>query len=79
MDELLIEVGQLRVVAYGILINVLFLLVPRRVMPTPGDSWRRRRPPKSSTSSGEDTTPMTGVARNGQGLGPIPSRSPGGR
>lgn len=34
LDELLIDLGRLRVVAYGLLIIVLFLWVPRGVIPT---------------------------------------------
>ncbi len=45
-DEVLIEFGQLRVVAYGVLIIVLFLWVPRGVIPTLRDLFRSpKRPP----------------------------------
>lgn len=43
IDELLIALGQLRVLVYGALIIVLFLWLPRGVLPTLGDWLRRRR------------------------------------
>jgi branched-chain amino acid transport system permease protein len=43
VDELLIELGQLRLLAYGVLIIILFLRIPRGVIPTVGDLVRRRR------------------------------------
>jgi branched-chain amino acid transport system permease protein len=43
IDEILIEFGQLRQVAYGILIIVLFLWMPRGVIPTVASLWRRVR------------------------------------
>jgi len=43
VDEILIEFGQLRQVAYGILIIVLFLRMPRGVIPTVASLWRRVR------------------------------------
>lgn len=43
LDEVLIGFGQLRVVAYGVLIIVLFLWMPRGVIPTAGSLWRRVR------------------------------------
>lgn len=43
VDEILIDFGQLRVVAYGILIIVLFLWMPRGVIPTVASLWRRVR------------------------------------
>lgn len=46
-DEVLIEFGQLRVVAYGVLIIVLFLWVPRGVIPTLRDLFRRAKQPPS--------------------------------
>ncbi|MHC4234850.1 MAG: branched-chain amino acid ABC transporter permease [Planctomycetota bacterium] len=42
-DEILIEFGQLRVVAYGVLIVALFLWMPRGVIPTVASLWRRVR------------------------------------
>jgi branched-chain amino acid transport system permease protein len=45
IDEVLIELGQLRVLVYGILIIVLFLWIPRGVIPTLGDLIRRQRSP----------------------------------
>ena len=48
VDELLIDFGQLRQVAYGILVIVLFLWMPRGLIPTLVSLWGRvRRPTKS--------------------------------
>lgn len=43
VDEILIDFGQLREVAYGILIIVLFLWMPRGVIPTATALWTRIR------------------------------------
>lgn len=43
VDELFIELGQLREFIYGLLIIALFLWVPRGVIPTLGQWLRRRR------------------------------------
>jgi branched-chain amino acid transport system permease protein len=43
VDEMLIDFGQLRQVAYGILIIALFLWLPRGVIPSAGSLWRRYR------------------------------------
>lgn len=43
VDEILIDFGQLRQVAYGILIIALFLWMPRGVIPTVASLWRRYR------------------------------------
>lgn len=43
IDEILIDFGQLRHVAYGILIIVLFLWMPRGMIPTLDAVWRRVR------------------------------------
>jgi branched-chain amino acid transport system permease protein len=43
LDEVLIELGQLRVLVYGILVIVLFLWIPRGVIPTLQGLLRRRR------------------------------------
>lgn len=43
VDELLIDFGQLRQVAYGILVIVLFLWMPRGLLPTVDSLWRRVR------------------------------------
>jgi len=43
LDEVLIEFGQLRLVAYGVLIIALFLWMPRGVIPTVASVWRRIR------------------------------------
>jgi branched-chain amino acid transport system permease protein len=43
VDEILIEFGQLRLVIYGTLILVLFLFLPRGVIPTVTSLWRRVR------------------------------------
>ena len=43
VDEILIDFGQLRQAAYGILVIVLFLWMPRGVIPTVDSLWRRVR------------------------------------
>jgi branched-chain amino acid transport system permease protein len=43
VDEILIDFGQLRQVAYGVLVIVLFLWMPRGVIPTVTSLWRRLR------------------------------------
>ena len=43
VDEILIDFGQLRQVAYGILIIVLFLWMPRGLIPTINSVWHRVR------------------------------------
>ena len=43
VDEILIDFGQLRQVAYGILVIVLFLWMPRGLIPTLAPLWRRVR------------------------------------
>jgi branched-chain amino acid transport system permease protein len=43
VDEILIDFGQLRQVAYGILIIVLFLWMPRGLIPTLDSLWHRVR------------------------------------
>jgi len=43
VDEILIDFGQLRQVAYGILIIVLFLRMPRGLIPAMDSLWRRVR------------------------------------
>jgi branched-chain amino acid transport system permease protein len=43
VDEVLIDFGQLRQVAYGILVIVLFLWMPRGLIPTVDSVWRRVR------------------------------------
>lgn len=43
IDELLVDLGQLRLLAYGALIVALFLWIPRGVIPTSRDLLRRRR------------------------------------
>ena len=43
VDEILIDFGQLRQVAYGILVIVLFLWMPRGLIPTATSLWRRVR------------------------------------
>lgn len=45
IDELLVEVGQLRVFIYGALVIALFLWIPRGVIPTLTDLRRRRARP----------------------------------
>lgn len=43
IDELLVDLGQLRLLTYGVLIIALFLWIPRGVIPTVGDWLKRRR------------------------------------
>jgi branched-chain amino acid transport system permease protein len=43
IDEVLIDFGQLRQVSYGILIIVLFLWIPRGLIPTAASLWRHVR------------------------------------
>ena len=43
VDELLIDFGQLRQVAYGILVIALFLWMPRGLLPSLDSLWRRVR------------------------------------
>lgn len=43
IDEVLIDFGQLRQVAYGILVIVLFLRMPRGLIPTADSLWHRVR------------------------------------
>ena len=45
VDEILIDFGQLRQVAYGILVIVLFLWMPRGLIPTLISLWSRARKP----------------------------------
>jgi ABC-type branched-subunit amino acid transport system permease subunit len=51
LDEVLIDFGRLRLVAYGTLIIALFLWMPRGVIPTVGDLFRRRRNRRQPGSS----------------------------
>jgi branched-chain amino acid transport system permease protein len=43
VDEVLIDFGQLRQVAYGILVIILFLWMPRGLIPTASSLWGRVR------------------------------------
>ena len=43
IDELIQDLGQLRLLVYGALIIALFLWVPRGIIPTLGDLIRRRK------------------------------------
>ena len=45
VDEILIDFGQLRQAVYGILVIVLFLWMPRGVIPTVTSLWRNLRKP----------------------------------
>jgi branched-chain amino acid transport system permease protein len=56
LDEVLIDFGRLRLVAYGTLIIALFLWMPRGVIPTVGDLVRRRRDRHQPGSSKADST-----------------------
>lgn len=51
IDEILVGFGQLRVLSYGILIIVLFMRMPRGVIPTVGSYWRRIRGLEGSSSA----------------------------
>ena len=59
VDEILIDFGRLRQVAYGILIIVLFLRMPRGVIPTVASLWRRDRGLESPDDT-ETTDPPAG-------------------
>ena len=50
VDEVLIEFGQLRLMIYGTLILVLFLFLPRGVIPTVRDFVARRRLSQASAA-----------------------------
>ena len=56
-DEVLVGFGQLRVVAYGALIIVLFLWIPRGVIPTMGSLWQSRRLRRESAGSSPTDPP----------------------
>jgi branched-chain amino acid transport system permease protein len=53
VDEVLIDFGQLRQVAYGILIIVLFLRMPDGMIPTMTSLWRNVRGRKGSNTAKE--------------------------
>ena len=53
INEVLIGFGELRLLAYGALIIILFLWIPRGVIPTLGGLFRRR--PSSSVDPPDDT------------------------
>jgi len=57
VDEILIDFGQLRQVAYGTLIIVLFLRMPQGLLPTVASLWRRVR-----GLAGPDAAELTGSA-----------------
>ncbi len=59
VDEVLIEFGQLRQVAYGILIIILFLRLPRGVIPAVASHWRRVRGLEGSEAA-KSTESVTG-------------------
>jgi len=56
IGELLIEFGQLREVAYGILIMVLFLWMPNGLIPTASSLWTRFRA-REGASTNQSTSP----------------------
>jgi len=58
VDEILIEFGQLRQVAYGMLIILLFLRLRRGVIPTVASLWRRVR--RREGSGGVESTDSAG-------------------
>lgn len=43
VDEILIEFGQLRTIAYGILVIILFLRIPNGILPIITSLWQKRR------------------------------------
>jgi branched-chain amino acid transport system permease protein len=51
IDEVLIEFGQLRLLAYGILIIVLFLWIRRGMIPTLRDLLRRQTTNRDTTAA----------------------------
>ena len=55
VDEILIEFGQLRLVAYGVLIMALFLWMPRGVIPAVTSLWHRIRRNNTSKDSSMKT------------------------
>jgi branched-chain amino acid transport system permease protein len=63
LDEVLIEFGQLRVVAYGALIIVLFLWIPRGVIPTVGAVWQRLVNRRGAASTDTTPDPAPGTSR----------------
>lgn len=52
IDELLVDVGQLRVLVYGALVIALFLWIPRGVIPTVGSMLKRRRAASAASTDG---------------------------
>ena len=59
VDEILIEFGQLRLVAYGLLIMALFLWMPRGLIPALTSLWRgNRQSSKSEYSSSKKTNTL---------------------
>jgi branched-chain amino acid transport system permease protein len=67
VDEVLIEFGQLRQVAYGMLILVLFLRLPRGVIPSLAALWRRvRRRARSAAAPSTDSAAGTLEAVSGE-------------
>jgi branched-chain amino acid transport system permease protein len=72
VDEILIEFGQLRQVAYGILIIILFLRMPRGVIPTVTSLWRRVRrlegsgASKSTASAAGNLEAVSGESRSAE-------------
>jgi branched-chain amino acid transport system permease protein len=72
VDEILIDFGQLRQVAYGILIIVLFLRMPQGVLPTVASLWRRIRgledsdAVKSTDSAAGKLEAVSGESQSGE-------------
>ncbi|HEY7470209.1 MAG TPA: branched-chain amino acid ABC transporter permease [Acidimicrobiia bacterium] len=66
IDEVLIDLGQLREFVYGALIIVLFLWLPRGIIPTLEPVLRRRTPPSSTVAgSGHDRLESGGDPAHG--------------
>jgi branched-chain amino acid transport system permease protein len=59
LDEFLIELGQLRLLAYGALVIVLFLWIPRGLIPSVRTAWRRR----TDVARRTETTPTQVASR----------------
>jgi ABC-type branched-subunit amino acid transport system permease subunit len=57
LDELLIELGQLRILVYGLVLILLFWLMPRGVIPTVRSAMSRSASKRTSQRSVPDTEP----------------------
>ena len=57
IDEVMVDLGQLRELVYGGLVIILFLWIPRGVIPTVGDIFRRRARSTASPGTRLEDTP----------------------